>query len=359
MTKLEPSKAGDAKSESRSRPYPPSWVNYLTGWVARHRWPSWYFYLGLWLVLVIIQVAVLWMEGAYSIGTIFPAQFFIPGMISLFLGMTHFLDRRAVAALETLRPALTASEEEVNQLRYQLTMLPALPTLLASIAAICFIFLLGQITGETESSIEALAASPIAANFLFVVYWIGWWVFGAFVYHTIHQLRVVNRIYTQHTRINLFRLRPLYAFSSIAAITAVTLAIATYGWTALNPDNLSDPISIAVILLITILALAVFAWPLLGIHRLLSEEKGRLQDECSDRLEDAIAELHRRMDSGDLEGMDTLNLAMASLVIEKEALDAIPTWPWQPETLRLVITALALPLGLWIIQYVLQLVLGS
>jgi hypothetical protein len=40
-------------------------------------------------------------------------------------------------------------------------------------------------------------------------------------------------------------------------------------------------------------------------------------------------------------------------------LNAISTWPWQPETLRFLVTALLLPLLLWILQYVLQLVLGS
>jgi hypothetical protein len=292
-------------------------------------------------------------------GTIFPAQLFIPAMIVLFLDMIHLLDRRADAALTTLQPALTASEEEHNQLRYELTTLPAVPTLLASIVAIGIILLLGKVTGEGESSIEALAASPLAANLLTAAYWIGWWFIGAFIYHTIHQLRVINRIHTRYVRVNLFRLRPLYAFSSITAITAAMLAIATYGWTALNPDNLSDPVSIALISLITILAVAVFVWPLLGIHRLLVKEKERLQQECSDRLKASIADLHRRVDDGELEGMTDLNMALASLEIEHGAVGRIPTWPWEPETVRLLITALALPLGLWILQYALQLLVGS
>ena len=56
---------------------------------------------------------------------------------------------------------------------------------------------------------------------------------------------------------------PLYGFSSVTALTAAILALATYGWTALNPDNLTNLYSIAVIGLITVLALVVFAWPLL------------------------------------------------------------------------------------------------
>ena len=35
---------------------------------------------------------------------------------------------------------------------------------------------------------------------------------GVLVYHTLHQLRTVDVIYTKHTRINLFQQGPLYAF---------------------------------------------------------------------------------------------------------------------------------------------------
>jgi hypothetical protein len=171
-------------------------------------------------------------------------------------------------------------------------------------------------------------------------------------------MRQINRIYTRHARINLFRTGPLYAFSSVTALTAVGLVIAPYIFLALVPGSLSDPVTIGYMLPITGLALAAFVWPLLGVHRLLAKEKGQMLDEVSQRLEAAVIELHRRMDSGDLAGIDDLNKAVATLEIEQNALDRIPTWPWQPETVRLLISALALPLGLWIAQYVLQRVLS-
>jgi len=345
-------------NDKSMQPYSPSWVNYLTGWVDRQSWPRWYFYLGLWLVLVLILIGALWLEGAFSIGTVFPAQLFIPAMIALFLAMIHFLDERAEAALVTLQPALTAIEEKYAQLHYQLTTLPAWPTILTSLVTVGVIVLLGTISGDQESSIEALATSPIAANLLSAVYWIGWWVLGAFLYHTIYQLRVINRIYTEHTRASLFAMSPLYAFSSVTALMAVTLAIATYGWTALNPDNLSDPISIAMISLITLLALGVFAWPLLGTRRRMSKEKANRLDEVSLRLEAAFAEMHERIDSREIDELEDLEKVVSVLEAERNALDAISTWPWQPETLRLLVTALLLPLLLWVVQYVLQLVLG-
>jgi hypothetical protein len=347
------------RDEFEPKPYPPSWVNHLNAWVARRRWPGWYFYVGLWLVLVIVQVAVLWLEGAYPIGFIFPAQLFIPTMLALFLGMIRFLDSRADAALTTLRPALTATELERSQLRYQLTTMPFWPTILASVVVVGSLALLGVLSGETEASIEALSASPIAYTLLLTVYWIGWWCFGAFAYHTLHQLRLINRIYTEYTRINLFRVSPLYAFSSVTAVTAVTLAIATYGWTALNPENLSDPVSIAVIFLITLLALVSFAWPLLGARRLMARERGQMLDEVSSRLRDAFVDLHQRLDDEKLNEVDDLIKAISILETERDTLNGISTWPWQPETLRFLVSALLLPLLLWVIQYVVQLVLGS
>ncbi|MEE8357347.1 MAG: hypothetical protein V3R33_08580 [Anaerolineales bacterium] len=40
-------------------------------------------------------------------------------------------------------------------------------------------------------------------------------------------------------------------------------------------------------------------------------------------------------------------------MLEKEidAIKAISTWPWQPETLRWLFTALVLPLLMWLAQY--------
>jgi hypothetical protein len=127
----------------------------------------------------------------------------------------------------------------------------------------------------------------------------------------------------------------------------------------LNPDNLSDPASIAVILLITILALGAFAWPLLGARRLMAKEKGQMLDEVSSRLRAAFVDLHQRIDDGELGEVDDLLKVISILETEQDTLDGISAWPWQPESLRFLVTALLLPLLIWVIQYVLQLLLGS
>jgi hypothetical protein len=66
--------------------------------------------------------------------------------------------------------------------------------------------------------------------------------------------------------------------------------------------------------------------------------------------------LHQRLNDGNPEEMDEVNKAIASLEIEQRVISGISTWPWQPETVRWLVTALVLPLVLWIIQYALQLI---
>jgi hypothetical protein len=306
----------------------------------------------------LIQIVVPWIAGASPAATLLPVQGFNAGAISYLLALIRFLDNKADAALKTVQPALKTSEVEYSQLRRELTTLPARTTLVASLAAVAIVVVIERIGYATPSRYEALAKLPVLAILFHIIDKIGAAIFGAFLYHTIHQLRVVNRIHTRHARINLFRMMPVYAFSRLTAPTAVGLTAGMYGWVAINPDLLSDPVSIGITLLITVLAAATFAWPLLGVHRLLVEEKCRLLDQSAQRFEVTSTELYRRIDGGEFEEMDELNTVFATLEAQRNVLDRIPTWPWRPETLRLLLTALAMPLGLWIIQFVLQFILG-
>jgi hypothetical protein len=357
MAKATEGDKGNSKSQSEAQEYPPSWVDRFSDWVDGLPGPSWLYYLALGLVLLVVQTAVLWIEGVYPIGTFLPIHLVGAGGVSYLLALLPWLDNTAAVALSALRPALRASEEEYSQLRYQLTTLRARPTLVASLVAVAFVILADQL-GVTLSSFEAVAGYPVSAGLMYFIYLIGWWIAGAFIYHTIHQLRLINRIHTKHTRVDLFRMRPLYAFSRLTALTAASLTLTLYADIAVQPGVLEDPRVIAIASIIVVLAVATFAWPLLGIHRLLVEEKGRLLDENSLLLEAKLVELHQGLNRGELDGMENLNMAIASLEIEQNVLNRIPTWPWQPETVRLLVTALLLPLGLWIVQIVLQVIMG-
>lgn len=346
MTKPTPS------DKNEPRPYAPSWVDHLNDLINRLPGPSWLYYVGIALLLFLIPIGITQLEGIHPTGTFLSAQGFLAGNIALFLALCHYLDEAADTALRVLRPALRASGDEYDELRYRLTTLPSLPTLLVCLLYSFIVVYISETLG-TPSSFDQVADSPVSAATTYAMYVLNWLVWGAFIYHTIHQLYAISYIYTEHTRVNLFRIRPLHAFSTVTALTAVSLTIPPYAWLVLN-QILFNPISIAITLPVAALGLTAFIWPLMGIHRLLIAEKTRAQSEAALRLEAMITELHRRVDNMDLTEMGALNDAISSLETERNALKKIPTWPWQPETVRLLITALALPLGLWLIQYMLQ-----
>lgn len=353
MAKVETDSGASAESQSGTRPYAPSWVDLLADWVDRRHGLNWLYYLVLGVVVLLIQAIVLWIEGASPIGNLGIAQVYLAVVMAYMLALIHYLDNRAGMALETMRPALKAVDKEYQEMLYQLTTLPAFPTLLASLATLAFVILTEAI-GEPYR-LEALATFPLSANLLRIFYLISWVVFGAFLYHTLHQLRVINHIYNEHTRIDLFQIRPLYALSNLAALTAGSLAMISYGWLLVNPWlDRSDPLVLMPMFILLLFAVVTFVWPQLGIHRLQVAEKERLLDEASQRFKAAIDELHEKLDEGEHEAMMNLNMAMASLKIELNTLSKTPTWPWEPEVVRLLITALALPLGLWLIQLILQ-----
>jgi hypothetical protein len=254
-----------------------------------------------------------------------------------------------------------------EELRYRLTTLSSRPTLWASVAGailgVGLPTLFMRPSGSTTYSLPGLFASfglspsPFAIAAFMSQFAFTQAVAGALVYHTVHQLREINRIYLTHTRLNIYRLQPPYAFSIPAASTSGGLIIYNYAWFATAPELLSQPVSLALGGFFAAIAAVTFAWPLLGIHRRLVAEKQRCLAENSSRFEAAVGELHQRVDRRAIARMDDLNKTLGSLEIEQAALNHIPAWPWEPGTLRSVMAALALPIIIWLVQFVLQRVL--
>ncbi len=342
----------NSQPDNTDRPYSPSWIDRINDWVEGLPGSSWMYYLGIWFLLLMIMSIVAWIEGALRTGTFLPAHAFVAAAIGIILTLFYYLDEWAGTALEKLRQALDVDEEEYQILHFKITTLPSGLTLLVSLITIIIIILSEFTFGAYQH--DNLTSYPISATILRVFYFIGWGFFGAYAYHTIHQLRLINKIYTQNTRINLFRMKPLYSFSSLSAFTAGSLAFLTYGWMLVNPDiSITDPSSVIASIIIMLLALIAFLLPQLGIHRLQVDEKDRLLDEAGQRLEATVLKLNACLDEGKYEELNSLNTALSSLEREIGMLKKISTWPWQPETVRWLATALLLPLGLWLLQYVL------
>ena len=238
---------------------------------------------------------------------------------------------------------------ECDEFQYKLSNLPAGAALIAGLIMLVLVILMEQVS-TLPVRYDALEQLPVFIIVFQIVDKSSAFLLGVFIYHTARQLRMVNTISSQYTRISLFNLGPLQAFSKLTASTAVGLVAGIYGWMLINPDLLADPVSLAFVGLFTIMAIAVFVWPLFGTHRLMEMEKARMLHELDLHFEAAFSKFNQRLRDDDRAAMRSLNGTIASLEIQHRRISAIPTWPWRPDTARFALAAIVLPLILTILQ---------
>jgi hypothetical protein len=348
-----------APAATAALPYRPSWIDRLTGWVQRLPLPAWAFYLALGLGLTLLIVLISWAEGVLAHAP--PVAVIVYNLLlgmtyAYFLALIHYLDNSAESALVRFRPVMAVDDAGYETLRYRLTTLPAGPTLLAAavgaVYAVATVLL--SVFMDAGSGIEEIPLVVIVSDVILRI--LIYALVAVVVYHTLHQLRMVNAIYTRHTRINIFEQGPLYTLSSLTARTAIGIAIPTYLW--FQADTLLDSSTSAADIFETvflgIVVLITFIWPLWGAHTLLEKEKQRLKDEVARRIEATIAVLHRSVDTADMQHRGELKETMEALVAEQGVVDKLRTWPWQTGTVSGLGLAFLVPIIIWVVQRLLE-----
>ncbi len=337
------------QESAHGREYAPGWVDRLTGWARALPYGGWWLYICVAALAVVLHLSAAWAD-ARSFEGLRPANFVVILLPFCLLAAIQYLDEAARIALAQFRPALVASEAEYERLHYRLTTLPALPVWLATLAGALFgvSVLLFQDTGFLLGL--GLILTPIAFVFQAANYVLLWALAFVFFYHTIRQLWLVRYIYSVDTRINLFDLRPIYALSGLTGRTAIVGILLANSWKWAAPDSELRSEHIVMLLVVFSIAASCFIWPLWDMHNLLVREKARQEAELAQRTDRTIAEIKRRIDAGELAEMEQMKDSMEGLTLAHGVLDKVPTWPWQAETIRLVLTALLLPVVLWFVQ---------
>ncbi len=342
---------------SFSPPYAPSWVDGLTAWVDRLPGATWVFYVsvgGAYTLFFLLAQARL---GASDASHVIPRIFFALQPVYC-LAVIHSLDRVAQAAAGRYFGSRPEASGVAHAFRYMLTTLPRWPTLIASVGA-TFVVLWFLLTGGVEQVASlGLATTPAGLALVAVHFGVMWLLLGALIYHTFHQLRTVHQIYARHPVADIYASEPYHAFTGLALRTALLITLNNYGWVVADPATLRNPFSFGLTVFLAGLALLMFVWPLWGAHRMLDSSKASALAENAAHFKEVAAELHRRLDARKVTGMDELNKSLASLEIERTALTRVATWPWQPGTFRGLVAALGLPIAIWLIQYLLQRLLG-
>lgn len=336
-------------------PYRAGWLDRLFAWVEQFPFPAWGFYLVCWLPLMLAETVIKWIDGAYPAGTIFPIHAVHTGLPLYVLATAHYLDSLAADKMGAFRSVFVGDATAYERLHYELTTTPARGALVATMIGAVSGALVSMLLPASITQAQKLFTSPAATVLEVTIMTVLWALLATVMYRTVRQLRIVSRIYAQHTHIDLFRLGPLYAFSTLTARTALSIMFALYVWFAVDPSPLLANVPFAgAVALFGLAAIVTFARPLLDLHELLSQEKRRLQDENGEQIKHIVAELHRTAASGEYAQAAQIEAVMNSLVAEREVLEKLRTWPWETETARLVVTATLLPMLLWLIQRLLE-----
>jgi hypothetical protein len=339
--------------KGNNRRFEPSWIDRFNNRVEKLPIRFWIFYAIFGLVLIAIQVFILWLEGGFQNGELMPVIIFNSLFTPFLLGLIHFLDQQAMTSLKTIKPALEISEADFNDYKFKLSNMPSALPLAAGLTMLIFVILMEQYSA-TPVRYEVLEDFRIFRIIFQIIDKSSAFLFGIFIYHTIRQLRFVNTINSTYIKINLFNIRPLQAFSRLTASTSAGLVMGVYGWMLINPELFSDPAIIGFILVITILAVSVFLWPLYGAHKRMVVAKENALHEIDQLSESVYSKFNNGLQDGDYSAIESLNGTIGSLDIQYKWVKAIPTWPWKPETAQLLLTAIALPLVLAILRFLIE-----
>lgn len=327
--------------------YAPSWVDWITDRIDRLPIPAWLGYAGVLVVLLLMTNVAGWLDGRLPIGSFDPYLSSLAVYPIAALAGIHYLDAEARGALEQLRPMLSVDDEEFVTLRYRLTTLPANVTVVWTLIGLAFAVAYSVLA--LDSSLRLRGPAVLAVDTAIAL--IGFPLLAVLVFHTVRQLWLISHIQGRMAKIDVFQLDPLLAFSRVTARNGLIILGLGYLSAATDPSTFTfeNPTLIAFVAISILTAVAAFVLPMYGMHQRIADEKGRLAAEANRDLQNSLAEVSHRARTSDLTDADALNKQLSSLVIQRDVITRIPSWPWQPATFRGFATAVLLPIALWLV----------
>ncbi|TAJ99653.1 MAG: hypothetical protein EPO36_11390 [Chloroflexota bacterium] len=340
-----------AVDDIERRPYPPGWLHWLLRRLDALPGPAWVAYIALGVIQSLLFHLQPWTLGRSAFGTLDTTNVYWGVILTMMLWVAAHLDRVAGSSLEASRPALSLADAEVARLRYELTVDPASWSAAALVGS-AVLTILQFVVDPVGSNLVGLAAPLVVAAF--VGQFVNVAILLVLLTRLVRQMRLIRVTLDRSAIIDPFLPGPLSAFSRLTARAGIALVvIVTSGIviTPQSPDLAKFLVTSAPYLVISpIIATLAFVVPLYGLHGRLEVEKDRLQAEVEVRLKGLLTELNRDVDARDLQRADDLNKTLASMLQQREVIARLPTWPWSTGTLRAIITAILLPIFLFVVQ---------
>ena len=329
--------------------YPPSALNRFFLAVGRLPGGGWWVYPALYLVLVAYHHAMLWITGSVPFGTLSLAG--VPGIMygPYGLAILAIVIHAASNAMDIFRPASGLSDDEFARRRYELITLPA--GRIGPGLVIGAIVTIGSVLSAPPEALTAFGSTrPVAFLVLGPAAYLGYGVTVIGIYASVRTLILIHRLHIDATAVDPFDTAPIYAFSRVTFIVGVGYVFAAYYTVLFNAAfQVGNDFGLATLAGIVVLGVACFIVPLWSIHGRLAREKAILVRGVSQRAKALQEDLYRRVDAGTVAGIKDLTDAAAGIQAAGDRIAKLPTWPWPPQVLRGFISALVLPVVIFLI----------
>ena len=328
--------------------YRPGAVSRFLAWADQRPWHGAWLYVALAVVLFAMSQSVVWVTGLLPVGTIHPL--IATGVIygPYFLAALGYLNRTAERALERFWPATGWPDDQRDIWRYAFVTTPGGYGVVALVLGI--VVAMGAYFAAPDTAVGVgtdrlffLVAYLPSATF-------GYSLLLVAIIHTARQLRLVARIHQEATAIDPFDRGPVYAFSGLTVRTALTYVLIGYYALTVNGAFQEGLVGVVVLAVTFGFGLACFVVPLWGIHDRLVREKAELLLEVEHRVGRLGDELYRRVDAGQFDGTKVVTDALVGVQALRERIFRLPTWPWPPNLFRGLISALLLPVIVYLVS---------
>lgn len=329
---------------------PLSWIDKLIRWISALPGPSWLAYVIGLIAAALLIVSLEWLDGGQSFPNYDSSEVSNAIWIILPLAILHYINRHASEALKVFRPLLSGGEKLYLQWKAKISNVPPLWAWIAFAISALFVFLnllssqsefveMVGISQFTEAIRIMFGASALAISFTLFV-------------QVIRHLFIVHTLHKGVKAVNLFQLDAPHAFSTLTSRIGAGLALITVF--SLLQNSSYDSALAPFDFLTFVIAIIAFVFPLLIMRRKLNQEKSKIINQGNLRLEALYQKINQYVDADQYAKVGDLKQAMETLIIERDEILKISTWPWEARTLRGFSSTILIPILLWFITRLLE-----
>ena len=309
---------------------------------------GWWVFPALAVLLFGWAHAVLWATGRLPLGVVEPTitvgVVYGPFLLAI-LAAANFVSKRSLVAFwpatgwpDADRPAWEAAFADTPGPWGWVSLLIGLPLAIGS-----FLSAPTSFFGEGSDRLVLLVAYLPALV-------LGYSMAPAAFVHTVRQLRLVARIHREATAIDPFDRGPVYAFSRLTVMTGLGyVLVGYYSLTVNGAFAAGNLLAVAALAASLVVGIGTFVVPLWGIHERLVDEKALLMRGVEARVGRIGVEMYRRIDAGEFDGSKVMSDALGGVTTLRDRIQRLPTWPWPPQLLRGFVSALLLPLVIYVL----------